>query len=229
MTYNRKYNIPDAKILEHTAIVIKEFENDKADFEMFDRSLASDTIATLTKYLADIDESGTDKVLVNEQAEITKLTIDALDYCNICAKTIFYFVKKRFKNDKEIRNQFGMNDIAKVKNKQNEMIQFMKSHDSVVYEYAEELKSVGCKQEQIDAFTASWKDLESRNVEQELKKISRNTMTAKRVEGLNNLFDMLRLISDAAKIIYFDDKIKLRKYSMPTSKSSTDSPEDMVD
>ncbi|MCT4637770.1 MAG: hypothetical protein N4A72_08665 [Bacteroidales bacterium] len=229
MTYIRKYSIPDAKLLEHTEIVVTEFENDKADFEMFDTSLASDATATLTKYLTDIDESGTDKVLINEQAEITKLTIDALNRCNVCTKTIFYFVKKRFKNDAEIRNQFGMNDIAKVKNKQNEMIQFMKSHDSVVHEYAEELKSVGCKQEQIDAYTTSWKDLETRNVEQELKKISRSTMTAKRIESLNNLYDMLRLISDAAKIIYSDDEIKLRKYSLPTSKSSTDSPEDMVD
>ncbi len=229
MRVTRKFNVPDAKVLEQTEIVISEFPKDQKDFEAFDKSFTPDVTHKLSGFVKKVTNTGTDSIIVDEQAEITKSTVDALNKCNLCHKTIIYFAKKSFKKNIQVLSQFGINDASKVKNKQGDMVFFMKTHEAVILKYADELKAAGCSQEQIDAYSESWKELEAANVNQETKKLSRNSMTAKRVEALNELHENLKLINDAAKIIYSDDPIRLQKYTVPRMKSATDSPEDIVE
>lgn len=220
--------ISDARIQEHAQAVIINLETDVGDFTLFDSSFSTANIGGLITQVDAIQSLNIDDVVIDEMVERTDLVLDKMAECNTAYRTVSFFVKKAFKGNRGIINQFGANDIAKVRQNQAEMILFMKSLSNVAEQYRTPLLDAGINPEVIDSLPLLHSQLLTVNNDQEIFKKKRGKLAQDRVIALNELYLSLRSISDMAKIIYADNPAQLAKYLIPYPKSSTDEEDDLM-
>ncbi|WP_430818051.1 hypothetical protein, partial [Carboxylicivirga marina] len=164
----------------------------------------------------------------DEMTEKTQAVYDAAAGCNSAYRTIISFAVKAFADNKAVQNQFGANDINKVRKDHTRLVVFMGDLIKVVNKYREQLISAGCSELLIDSLPQLHSQLIEVKTAQELFKKERGIITQERVEKLNNLYDLLTPISEMAQIIFADDEARLARYLMPRPKSSTNSVDDLI-
>lgn len=224
----RLFNFSDAILLEHATRVEATLPNDIADFVAFDSTFDQRYPVQLTQVLSDIASIKPDQVVVDEQAALTETLNNTMAACNNAFRTIVYFVRKAFPDSKAKQNQFGLNDIKKVRDNQPSMILFMETFATTVAQHKDELIAQGCNAELVDQMPALSKALKDSNLDQEKFKKGRGIITQERVIKLNELYKLLIPISEIAQIIYADNPAMLNVYLMPKPKSSSNSADDLI-
>ncbi len=170
----------------------------------------------------------TDNVVIDEMTGLTQIVNTSLAECNTAFKTIRFFVKKTFANNKAVQNQFGINDLVKVRRNVPKMIVFMQDLNGMVQKHKELLLTAGCNPALIDNIAVLGEKLSQDNVKQEQFKKERGVITQERVNKLNDLYNIMKPISEIAHIIYADNNAKLAIYALPKPKSSNDNAEDIL-
>ncbi len=225
---NRKFTIPDPTLLEHASRVKTTLSDDLDDFHAFDRTIDKETVKDLDSAIEKVNNIKTDDVVIDEMTELTDMVNLAMGNCNSAFKTVAFFARKVFKDNKAVQNQLGLNDIAKARNKHAQMIVFMNSLAKVAAKYKDELVKGGMNGSVVDSLPGLHQELLNANNNQEVFKKERGIITQERVNSLNKLYDLLLPISDIARIIYADNPAQLAKYTMPSPPSSTQSEDDLV-
>jgi hypothetical protein len=225
----RLFKVPEAMLLEHAEVVAEMFATDAADFTAFDSTLTVEYGTTIKNAVSAVTALKSDQVIIDQMAELTQGVLNAMGTCNTDYKTIAYFVRKAFKNNKAMQNQFGFNDIEKVRKSQPKMVLFMEEHAGTAMEHKTELVAQGCKEELIDKLLLDALNLKTANINQEKFKKERGVITQERVKLLNEVYKLLKPISEVAQIIYSDDAARLAKYNLPRPKSSQNTPDDLIE
>lgn len=222
---DRDYNISDAELIEHTETIVATLLSDMPAFTAFDSTLTVDYITMLQDSVTSVKAFPSDDVMIDEMAEKTLLVENAFNACYNDYKTIAYFVRKVFADNPAIQNQFGINDIEKARKSQPKMVLFMESLAETSAKYATELTEAGCKQELIAGLGAKAAALNTANIAQEKFKNDRAINTQDRVVALNQMYQLLQPLHNAAAIIYRDDPARYSIYTMPQTSAPPDTPE----
>lgn len=225
---DRAFNLNDATLQQHGSTVAKTLPQDADMFKAFDSTFAEDYPGLIDACLADVQSIKTDMVVIDEMSEKTEAVNNAMAECNTAFRTIKFFVAKAFPDNKAVQNQFGFNDIRKLRNNQTGMVVFMGDFIKVVSSYRNQLIAEGCSTELIDSLPLLHNKLKEAKTAQEMFKKERGIITQERVEKLNELYDLLAPISEMAQIIFADDEARLARYLMPRPKSSTNSEDDLI-
>ncbi len=229
MSYkNRLFNIPDANLIEFGEVVAAKLPDDIVDVHNFDRTVTEAYPASIKAAINEVKAIPTDQVIIDEMAELTKNVNDALAACNKCYRTISFFVRKAFPENKSIQNQFGLNDIANVRYNDSKMILFFNDVAKVVNKYWSDLVEAGCNEAVLQGLEALGNKLQEANTRQELFKKERGVITSQRIDKLNQLYNLLVPISQISQIIFADDQAKLATYALPRPKSSSNGPDDLI-
>ena len=215
MKIRRKFNLKDAQFIEHSEVLAATLPGDLPAFTAFDSTIDSVYLTGLQQNILDVKAIPPDEVVVDEQAEHTLLVNQALNACNEDYKTVAYFVRKAFKSNPAIRNQFGLNDITGARKNQAEMVLFMESLAKTATKYSAQLIEAGCSESLITGLEARAATLHDANIAQEKFKDDRSLKTQTRVETLNKLYERLRPVYDSAVFIFADNPQKLRIYTLP--------------
>jgi hypothetical protein len=218
---NRKFPFSDAELLEHAPTVVSFLPDDINDFSTFDSTFGQSTIDNLQGAITAAEGTKTDDVIIDEQAAFTKTVDQKMDACKSAYKTVSYFVQKVYKNNKAIRNQFGLNDYKKVRNNHAKMIVFMRSLAETTNKYLAELIAGGMNENVATSLPTLKQELFDANNNQEMFKKQRGKFTQERVEKMNLLYDELLPISNAARIIYANNPAQLAKYVLPSSSTES--------
>lgn len=221
MKLNRTFNISDAQMLEHADVIAATLPDDMPEFTAFDPTFTDEYVTRLQQTIDDAKALPTDAVLIDEMAEQTLLVEKAMDDCYEDYKLLAYFARKAFKSNQAIRNQFGMNDIDKVRKNQPKMVVFMESLSQAAARYSGQLVQSGCSQELISGLAAKAAALHDANIAQEKFKTERALQTQNRILLFNKINEMLQPLHDAAGIMYKDNPPKLKVYTMPKKASIT--------
>ncbi|WP_372645244.1 hypothetical protein [Ancylomarina sp.] len=92
-----------------------------------------------------------------------------------------------------------------------------------------ELVAQGCQETLIDKLFVDAQNLKAANIEHEKFKKERGVITQERVMLLNEVYKLVKPLSDMAQIIYNDDAAHLAKYSLPKPKSSQNTADDLIE
>ncbi|WP_075591556.1 hypothetical protein [Labilibacter marinus] len=228
MSEVRNFNVADSKLISHGGVVASALPADIEDFKAFDNKFSETYPETIQAVVDEVLGLRSDNVVIDEMTELTQVVNDSLAACNTTFKTVRFFVKKAFPTNKAIQNQFGLNDITKIRANVPKMIVFMQDLDGVVQKYKTQLEASGCNGSELDKVSALAEKLRQDNINQEQFKKERGVITQERVDKMNSLYDVLKPVSEIAHIIYSDNSAKLSIYAMPKPKSSTDSEEDIL-
>jgi hypothetical protein len=230
MSFNdRLFKMPEAHLLQHAEMVASMYPTDVVDFSAFDSTFTIDYAATIKNSINAVTALKSDQVVIDQMAEHTQHVLDAMGTCNSDYKTVAYFVRKAFKNNKAVQNQFGFNDIEKARSSQPKMILFMEEHAGTAAEHKVDLIAQGCNALLIDKLIVDAQNLKEANTKQEKFKKERGVITQDRVNLLNKVYLLVKPLSEIAQIIYNDDAARLAKYSLPKPKSSQNSADDLIE
>ena len=224
----RKFTITDAKLLEHGSVVVKSLEDDLEDFSSFDSTINRRFIDKLQEAIDAGYQIYSDRVIKYQLAQLTDEVNLKMDACKNAYETVTYFVKKVFKDNPSVQDQFGLND-SRPGNNHLEMIIFMGSLAKTAAIYKDPLVKGGINPDIIDTLPKMQEELYEAKNRQEMFKKERGKITYERVKRMNALYDMLKGISDIARLIYADNPAKLNKYLMPTRRPSARRKDDHID
>lgn len=225
---DRRYNIPDALLIEHAEKTVEVLPRDLGNFSEFDTTIDSAYPDSIREAIAGVYSVKSDNVLIDEMSAKTETLYKALGKCNRTYSTIAFFVRKAFPNDKSMANIFGANDIEKVRKSQERMIPFMHSLRKSSEKYRDRLISAGCRAEVIDNIPVLTEELTKANIEQEVFKTDRGLQTRERVTKLNNLYQKLLPLSEIAQIIFNDNNVLLETYLIPKPPGATKSKDNLL-
>ncbi len=225
---DRLFKIQEAKLLQHAEVVARLYPTDVVDFSALDSTFTAEYGTTIKDAINAVTALKSDQVIIDEMAECTQDVLNAMATCNTDYKTVAYFVRKAFKNNKAVQNQFGFNDIEKVRRSQPRMVLFMEEHAGTATDHKAELMAEGCNEVLIDKLLVGAQNLKEANIKQEKFKKERGVITQERVNRLNNVYLLVKPINDIAQIIYSDNPAQLAKYSLPKPKSSQNSADDLI-
>jgi len=100
---------------------------DAADFVAFDSTFTVEYGTTINNAVSAVTALKSDQEIIDPVAELTQGVLDAMGTCNTNYKTVAYFVRKAFKDNKAVQNQFGFKDIEKVRKSQPKMVLLWKN------------------------------------------------------------------------------------------------------
>lgn len=224
----RLFTVSDATMIEHADTVKVSLPDDISDFTSFDSTISTEYPNQISGAIDAVLAVKSDQVIIDEQVEKTQNLNEAMGQCTNAFRTIAYFARKVFKDNKAVQNQFGLNDIEKVRNNQPRMILFMEELAETAQKYQADLVAAGCNEAVITALPEKAAALRTANTEQEKFKKDRGLYTQERVEKLNELYRLMVPISEIAQIIYADDPARLARYLLPKPKGSNDAPDDLI-
>lgn len=229
MKITRNYHISDARFMEHSEVIAATLPADVPDFTAFDATITGDYVTQLQQTIDDAKAIPPDEVVIYELAEETQKVEKAMDDSYEDYKTLAFFVRKAFKGNPAVQNQFGMNEMQKARKSQPRMVVFMESLAKTAAKYSVDLVQAGCSQSLIDGLAGRAASLHDANIAQENYKKERGLSTQNRVELLNKVYDLLKPLHEIAVNIYSEDPSRLKVYTMPQSpKKAKDSSEEPV-
>ena len=218
----RSYQLSDAAMLAHAKATAGYLGKDLADFTAFDSTITAEYLARLKILLTQAEAGVSDSVIIDRQVQLSDEVNNKLQDCVGIIRSISYFVKKVF-NSKAIHNEFGLNSFAEVKRSKDKMILFLRDYDKVANKYKDQLIEGGCRTELIEKIGVAYKALDQASQESDLYKGNRPVITQERIIKNNELWAKVREVINAAKVIYFNNMPKLKRYMVPKAGSRNQS------
>ncbi|MEQ8365051.1 MAG: hypothetical protein RH948_19410 [Cyclobacteriaceae bacterium] len=223
---DRKYNISDARLLQHTGVVLEALATDLPDFTAFDEDLNAALVAALNDdYQAALIEGG-DDVARGKVGEKTQKLLDETKRADDMMKAMRYWLRKTFAQDPAALRRFGLAKYWKVRNRQAELVTYLNMLVSTVAEFRTELEEAKVPVALLDSVKTISDALTKADVVQENSKGGRQSATQARVLRLNALYTTDQSLNNAAEIIYSDNPAKRDIYRLPANnQSNTDEEE----
>ncbi|HRI27048.1 MAG TPA: carboxypeptidase-like regulatory domain-containing protein [Chitinophagales bacterium] len=220
MEAKRKFNVPDAYVVEYAKDMRNLFTADIADFAALDPDFDAAFNAEWLVKINAAEAQLTDEIIVDVQTQYTNLVIAAMKNCQNYYQEVKFFVRKAFGDNQAIQNEFGADNYNNIRGNQPQLIEFMRDLYSVANKYAAQLDVVNFGAAKIARIKDLADALDTANQEQNNYVKGRPTLTAERIGIYNRLWDTLSLVSSAAKIIYRDNIAKYNQYLLPGSEEN---------
>lgn len=211
----RNYNFTDSELFEHAGKVEAGLEEDLADFTEFDSTLNAEKKQELTDKKKQVEMMSPDWQVKGGIVELTRSVVTLKSAAKVAYKKVRYFIKKKFKNNPGVLNEFGVKEYPRVSQTQDDLILFFVNLKPVIEKYREDLVSAGAKEELIDELITIAEEFKNTNTAQELAKDRRLETTDQRIAALNELYDILLEFSNAAEVVYKKNPAKRKFYVLP--------------
>lgn len=218
---DRTYNLADAELFSFATGMIAELQQNIGDFSELSPKFS---ISFISEFRTKYDEAfaiPSDDVMIDRQA---KASADVEEHMALCRKKynqLKFFVEEAFPKQEQIRNEFGFNDYAKARAKEDEMQLFLRNFVVAARNHSKELEAVYFGESKIIEIEELRKELESLTTAKRQAKTKRNQATYERVNKLNALHEIMRTVEKASAIIYENNPTKHAPFSIPTSTSSS--------
>lgn len=216
MQIKRKYNVPDAVMLDAADVIYAFYVIDEPDFQNFSNIVFTNNYAN--DFKSEIDAARAvvkDMVIIDELAKETEDVVKKVQECIDHFNELRFFVEKAFPNSDAMLNQFGYNDYREATKNQGKFLQFMEMLVLTVDKYNNELLAQGYTNAKINQIETLAEELRQEQQEQEQFKKTRVLLTEKRINIMNKPWLRMLDIYDAAKTIYKDSPSKVAEYELP--------------
>lgn len=223
----RTFRIADARLLEHSGVILEALNTDLPKFTAFDPDLAAEPVSRLqTLYTTSLEEGG-DNAALGKLGTKTQTLLEEMNRCTKMIASLRYWVKKAFENDRASQRRFQLPRYWKVRNTQAELIAYISALASTVAELRPQLEAANAPADLLDSVKQIGDALAEANTIQENSKGSRGSATQERIMRLNEIHTLCRKFSDAGEFVFADDPARRELYRLPgNSKPATDDEDD---
>ncbi len=217
----RRSPVADSITISEALTFLNLLKEKLVEFAAFDSDTFQDSFtAELEELILLIQRIPSDNVLIDIQAKETEdVNLEMIESLSEI-RYAFYFIKKAFKEQKSIKNEFGQNDLRNARYSADNLISFMEDFIPTVEKYIAPLISNGYKAERVDTLKTELTELRAERLEQKKVIRERPVKTAERVKILNMIWDCMVLISDAADFVYMDFPEKREQFRLPQKERS---------
>ena len=212
---SRHYRLSHAGLIEHAKTLRGNLVEFLSEFSVFDSTIDSTTVSTIDALILKDESILSDTVISDRLVQHTDIVNSVMKECRSHYQIFLHFVRKAFPNSASKRNELGESKYKTVRTSQKNMILFLQEIHTIAVTYQTELLAAGCQQDYIDRLSVLCTELNAANLNQEQYKGKRPLFTDERVANLNELWDVLLLISNTARKLYATDISKMKLFLLP--------------
>lgn len=213
----RRYNVSDAEMLSEARNFSSQLFKHIDTFSGFDGiTFTNEYVANFSALIKETEELPTDNVLIDIMANSTQEVSNTVQECYEEITYTKYYVKKLFKDNQPVMNQFGYNDLKNIRKSSDKMIRFMEDFISVVTMYETKMVGVGYPEGKKETLITLNDKLKSQRNDQKTIKKERPVKTVERVHKLNDVWDVMTQISEAAGSIFKSEQELRNIFLLPT-------------
>ena len=198
----KKFKCTDAEMFEEAHIKLNALKVDIIEFTAFDPNFTVEYINAFIAKIVEAEAVIIDNVIKDQLAAKTATVENIFDSCRKKYRSVKYFVGIAFENNKAVQNEFGFNDYNTARRNQVKMIVFMRQLGISAKRYQSELIASGMTEESINEIETLSNDLSLSNEQQEDFKKQRVLLTQSRIILYNEVWDFVRQVARAGKIIF---------------------------
>ncbi len=217
----RKYNIPDADMMEDSRTNRTIFGTDKALFIAlnpdFDDPFAANWLLSIeASEAAETAETREDQQ-EQETADVEAVMVLARAKYN----EVKYYVETVFADKPAIQNKFGLDNYGKAATDQNEMALFLKNLHTQCTVPANQalLEAAGLTVIKIGEIATLYGNLTTENPEQDAFIKTSGSATDARVTVYNATYAFRQRVNRASKVVFAGNPTKLNEYKLPGGSS----------
>lgn len=181
------------------------------DSEVFGESFHADFMATIEG----AEALPSDNVLIDEQAKEGEDVLKKMAECLDEIRFADYFIKKIATDQPRLREQFGYNDLQKVRNSPDRMIRFMDDFARKAVEYRAVLEAKNYPAVKLDRVIALADELKDERDGHNDAKNNRKRMTDERIRAVNKVWGGMVLLADAVEFAIPDDAVAREIFTLP--------------
>ncbi len=225
----RNYNFSDPKMVVRAGVVASLFEEDYSAFTNYSATLFHPEYLTIfqTKINTVYTELS-DREIKKNLAIITQKVEDCIDDITVAHAGIMIFADIAFPENEMILKQMGKGSMTTIKESHN-TFQFNMTRIAIIFEREiVQFEQVGCTPERIQEFSELCKKMVTTHQDQENYKITRSSLTKKRISLLNEIYATTVQLHEVSQVIWAEDKEYAARYDLPQS-SSHGGDEDIFD
>ena len=211
----RLYKLSDAEMFSYADKIIANLQIDLASFTAFDSTIDANFVTDAQHLFANAQNIPSDNVVIDQQVASTEQVQNLMQDCREQYDDMKFFVKKAFKASVGRQNEFGLNDYNKAALNANEMVRFLSDMYSVANKYRTELTVAGCSNAVIDRNQVLSNELMLVVRAQNQIMDTRSTLAENRINANNALWEVLVLISEAAKRVFRRSPADIARYLRP--------------
>ena len=211
----RLYKLADAEMFTYADKVISNLQTDIALFSNFDATIDAAFVTQAWNLLNTAKALPTDNVVLDQQVAITEQVKILMQDCRDQYDDMKFFIKKAFKNSVGRQNEFGLNDYNKAMINASEMVRFLDDMYNTADRYRTELTLAGCSNTFINKNRTLSDDLNLLIREQSQIMDSRSTSAEDRIKANNAIWEIVVLISEAAKRVFRKSPANMSRYLRP--------------
>lgn len=217
----RKYNIPDADMMEDSRTNKTIFESDKALFVAlnpeFDDPFAADWLSSIEASEA----TETAETRDDRQRQATAEVEQAMASARAKYNEVKYFVEEAFPGNKDLQARFGLNDYDEAANDQAKMVLFLNNLHKWCVDpvLSPPLTAKGLSAPRVAEILTIRDLLLSENNEQEVMIVESPVVTEQRVNTYNTTYAFRQKVNRASKVVFAGNTAKLNEYKLPGGSS----------
>ncbi len=224
---SRRYNVSDPNMKDVARRYMSQFPNYYNSFKNLDEETFHETfLADFTAKVETVADMPSDNMMMNQLASETEdVNEDRAEAVSLLGRTR-YFVKKAAKGDKRFVNQFGYNKLDDARDSNKKMTSLLEDFNVAVNEKRAELIEAKMPESlmlDLEVLEASIKQERTEQVEARIK---RSDATIRRISLLNEIWDIMVIITDANRYANPDDAIAAEIFSLPYPAEKTESSEE---
>ncbi|MBI9038621.1 MAG: hypothetical protein JEY97_10850 [Bacteroidales bacterium] len=208
----KNYNCSDEKMHEEAKVKLNALKTNIVEFEAFDPKFTNEYVEIFSTKINSAQQAVTDNVIIDQLAGKTLVVEKAMKSCRKKYRSVKYFVESVLKDNNAVQNEFGFNDYKAARSTQIKMIAFFRQLGISAKRYQTELVAAGMTVESINEIDALGNQLNSANDDQEDFKKQRTLLTQSRIKLNNEVYEIVKEIARAGKIVFEDNPAKYAIY-----------------
>ena len=202
-------------MLQAAKVMRGGFIADQAEFAAYDSNLAHPFEDHWQEAIDNCGVQLDDETIRDQLQQHTAKVKAAMKACHNKFMDTKYFIRKAFPDNLGMWQAFGFDTFAEETRQQVLMIQFMQVFHIRAVDHSAQLNAVGYSNADIAEIETLCLQLTQANLEQDMFKGARGSLTGQRMNDLNDLWNIMQDINRVARSIYRDDYVAKKRYQLP--------------
>lgn len=213
-------SISDAKMLAEAQTILDLLKTDMAQFTAMDAQLNAGFADDMQISINNAIKIPSDAAVLRNITELTDDQKKAWQACKDHFKDAQYFIEKAFGDNKARLQRFGFDDYREMCRNKRKVDMFMYLFDSACRQHAAALIAVGYSQQRIDAIEPLHQAFANAKRVLHNAQSESGELTDERIKIYNAVWEYLRTINRASKIVFKNNYAKQKQYLLPAGTKS---------
>jgi hypothetical protein len=215
----RNYSKDDIEMLAQAQLFQTNFTTDQADFTAAFPKFITPYEIDFQTAIDNADAIPFDDEIVQQIAVITEQIEPKMDMAREAIQKLFVYVNVAFSHSEASLKMFGKSEYENARKNAEKMKELLEKANRMasIADHKTALLNAGYSQASIDELLTIMGEIETLNANKDELYSLRLKQTEDRIIAYNAVWDLLKEVSEASKVVYWDSPAKLAQYVLNPS------------